>query len=268
MHRVPERESQTRRVQRARPGSQSGLTTTTRMWCRHRNPPLRASAWVSAAEAPSEPSPRCPNAGSLADAMPSTVAQAGECVCGVDRSCPPFPPSGQGHETGAQIARATQVPPVHVLHRPSPPLSYGQSFSVGWQLAPERSYRHGTRPPIDVLRGAGPQGPRLGRYGASPPSQGGRYTERGRPRMKSEKNRGRLFSWLADKFLGDLTAAATRRAGPASRRVCQRASKPVSPDVRGGQKGHKLLLLLPGEAQPSRGSLGRRSRYVCLGQPC
>lgn len=154
MHRVPERESQTRRVQRARPGSQSVLTTTTRMWCRHRNPPLRASAWVSAAEAPSEPSPRCPNAGSLADAMPSTVAQAGECVCGVDRSCPPFPPSGQGHETGAQIARATQVPPVHVLHRPSPPpLSSGQSFSVGWQLAPARSYRHGTRPPLTSYEG-------------------------------------------------------------------------------------------------------------------
>lgn len=266
MHRVPERESQTRRVQRARPGSQSVLTTTTRMWCRHRNPPLRASAWVSAAEAPSEPSPRCPNAGSLADAMPSTVARAGECVCGVDRSCPPFPPPGQGHETGAQIARATQVPPVHVLHRPSPPLSLLGSRSL-WDGSWPRHARTGTAP-IDVLRGAGPQGPRLGRYGASPPSQGGRYTERGRPRMKSEKNRGRLFSWLADKFLGDLTAAATRRAGPASQRACQRASKPVSPDARGGQKEHKLLLLLPGEAQPSRGSLGRRSRYVCLGQPC
>lgn len=268
MHRVPERESQTRRVQRARPGSQSVLTTTTTMWCRHRNPPLRASAWVSAAEAPSEPRPRCPNAESLADAMPSTVAQAGECVCGVDRSCSPFPPSGQGHETGAQIARATQVPPVHVLHRPPPPSLFWAVVLCGMAAGPSTLVPARHPPPIDVLRGAGPQGPRLGRYGASPPSQGGRYTERGRPRMKSEKNRGRLLSWLADKFLGDLTAAATRRAGPASRRACQRASKPVSPDARGGQKEHKLLLLLPGEAQPSRGSLGRRSRYVCLGQPC
>lgn len=49
--------------------------------CRHRNPPLRASAWVSAAEAPSEPSPRCPNAGSLEIAMPSTVAQGRMRVC-------------------------------------------------------------------------------------------------------------------------------------------------------------------------------------------
>lgn len=49
--------------------------------CRHRNPPLRASAWVSAAEAPSEPIPRCPNAGSLEIAMPSTVAQGRMRVC-------------------------------------------------------------------------------------------------------------------------------------------------------------------------------------------
>ena len=144
---------------------------------------------------------------------------------GVDCSGPP-PPLCQGHETGANVLQSSGYtsPARYVSQRA--PLALAL---CGMAAAPARSYRHGTRL-SDVLRG-GPPKPETGQYGASPPRAGD--TPRSRPRMEGEEPRspprGEALSWFAQKFLGDLTAAAS---GTCITTVLS-ASKPVPLDVGG-----------------------------------
>ena len=160
MHRVPERESQSRRVQRALLRAVLGRMCSP-------STPLRASAWVAAEHRMSP----APGARMRSLAMPCLDSCPGR---GVDCSDPP-PPFCQGHETGANVLQSSGYtsPARYVSHRASLTLAL-----CGMAVAPARSYRHGTRLG-DVLRG-GPPSPRLDNTEHRPP---GREIPRSRPRM-------------------------------------------------------------------------------------